>query len=1251
MRLHRHRAADAMLALLLLVCGTWSLARTRAQQGPRPDTPNILLLVIGDLSTDISGYTSPSNPLTDGTYTPNIRWLVDNGLTFDRAYSNLPRSSPARNSLMTGLTPVRLQVFNDRSIAQSPSWSRDEVTFMQPFLQLDPTTGSTRYTTMASGTVMALESQTKRFLNLDDYDNLSKRKQDPVAPQNNLCNDATNLYPGVPFWNSCERQDETELVDNLVAYKAIQFLRDMVRKPGQPFFMSIGTYRPHMSFSFPTWAAEQMQAKSNAIADQITDAMLQQPNPNTNGWPLFSPVNPTTTTAQPPGSVSRDQSRHIKFSHAVSTQWADFTIGKILDEMRGFQMLEKTVIVLTSDTSISMGERSDVGDAAVFENVARVPLVVRVPWLPRTFGRRSAALVELVDVYPTLFDLVAPPGYRGGVDDALPAGKDKLSGQSFAPVIQAIGSPQTVAEVGSETNVGRLSIRAAAYTIVPRCTPGDTPFQGWSSGRRYTGPWNACQQQSDPMRVDMIGLSVRTDRWRYTEWRETDTTRFGRMVVVWDNDGLWGRELYDHKDDDGLVNTNTAEFEMQNLAPCPSCFPIVPQAGRRRLLRTQSADVEGPINPPDMDAVQGAERKYAVRQLSLALRTHIELDWEPGQCSFHGLENPDQPGKCDCYSPGWSGPGCTNTRVTALSGATTRSPVASPTTLSPPPVGAPTFPPGGGGGGVGGGGGTSPPVITSGAGPTPTRPTPRPSPFPTREPIEAPPTLPWPDLPPPPTGRPTQKPIAPTPDCGTGSYSRCQRLNRWCYWENGFGCRRKFQPPPPVDGPDTVTPTAQPTFTLIAAGGTDAGGGGAGGDGNGGANARRTCSDIGKAACQRISGCLWTGTARGCRDGNPAPCGCPESLNPVTGFVKGLLSMFRTRCVAECKGASDIVDPDDEDGDDGDGDGGTGTSEPDVPGLDLYMVVDMGQTISEFDATCIRKYSKTCWEMVVDNLLDRMHRQVAPHAGGYYLAASPERGLRYSILAFSCDGSNPITVPVLPPTGDTNAIAAALRRMKEDMAPSGGKCPEQAIEMVYADMLNAPAARKNKAMVLFSTRFFAQNGRKAVSGARKIRKIGAGTYTVSVAKRQTRFGGLTVPNIKELHEQMARVRSFSCFSLQTARAGMATRSALWAHHLATQLVIHKNTHVNRLPGLGGGAFPRAIGTAIWASKYPCSSTRFLAWSTGRTRSTTNTRQWSPGVQQFSHYSFCQYAAPCSGLPRTRAARALTLATSFRSCRA
>ncbi len=177
------------------------------------------------------------------------------------------------------------------------------------------------------------------------------------------------------------------------------------------------------------------------------------------------------------GDLPKDLARKLIHGYYACVSYTDVLIGKLLDELDRLGLRDNTMVILWGDHGWKLGEHNMWCKHTNFENDTRVPMIISVPGMD-TAGQRTDALTEFVDIYPTLCELC---------NLKLP---EHLEGHSM---IELLKDPNR-------------EWKKAAFSQYPR-------------GK------------------NIMGYSMRTDRFRYTEWRRRDSGEIS------------ARELYDHKED------------------------------------------------------------------------------------------------------------------------------------------------------------------------------------------------------------------------------------------------------------------------------------------------------------------------------------------------------------------------------------------------------------------------------------------------------------------------------------------------------------------------------------------------------------------------------------------------------------------------------------------------------------------------------------------------------------------------------
>jgi uncharacterized sulfatase len=288
-------------------------------------------------------------------------------------------------------------------------------------------------------------------------------------------------FGGTPSWLSADGADE-EQTDGIGAAEAIKLLEAHKDKP---FFIAVGFYRPHTPYVAPH--------KYFGMYPRDKLAIVATPPGDRDDIP---PPALTTTRRDMDERLQREATQ----AYFASISFMDAQLGKLLDALERLKLAESTIIVFHSDHGYHIGEHGMLWQKqSLFEESARVPLIVAAPG-KKGNGKSSPRIAELVDVYPTLAELcgLAPP--------------ESLPGRSL---VSLLSDPQAARDKPALTQVFR---------------GGGGKGKGKKAGQQAKAAGG------------FPGYSLRTERWRYTEW----------------DAGRQGVELYDH-DADPQEYTNLAK--------------------------------------------------------------------------------------------------------------------------------------------------------------------------------------------------------------------------------------------------------------------------------------------------------------------------------------------------------------------------------------------------------------------------------------------------------------------------------------------------------------------------------------------------------------------------------------------------------------------------------------------------------------------------------------------------------------------
>jgi iduronate 2-sulfatase len=404
--------------------------------------------------------------------TPNLDKLAARGVRFDRAYCAFPLCGPSRNSMLTGLHPNSSGILANAQIFRQTIPSH--VSLPQAFR---------REGYFAARIGKLYHYNVPKSIGTDGHDDPASWEMeinpagcDRLMEEGDIFSLTPGQFGGTLSWYASPRHDRLH-TDGRIADEAGWVLDRCARDRSRPFFLAVGFFRPHTPYVSPA-----------PYFDLYPRA----------GMPVLPPVDAFRKPTMPEaafGSYKKDQDaltddlrRQCVQAYCASISFMDAQVGRVLEALDRNGLADNTIIVFTSDHGYHMGEHGLWQKMSLFEESSRVPLFIAAPGRSKK-GGVAATPVSHVDLYPTLAGLCKVP---------TPA---NLHGQDLAPIL---ADPAAPGRGWALTQVARGGVRKP-LAAAARGAPTERFF----------------------------GYTLRTPRWRYTEWDE----------------GRQGRELYDHDAD------------------------------------------------------------------------------------------------------------------------------------------------------------------------------------------------------------------------------------------------------------------------------------------------------------------------------------------------------------------------------------------------------------------------------------------------------------------------------------------------------------------------------------------------------------------------------------------------------------------------------------------------------------------------------------------------------------------------------
>ena len=388
------------------------------KKGPKKNQPNVLLLYMDDLRPEIGAYGSSL------VKTPHIDSLAAHGVTFKEAYSNVSVCGASRASMLTGIRPTSTQFLNYNTFVEKETPNAISLPLL--FKQ-------NGYTTISNGKIYhhlddndtdfdevyrpyAFDNNDKNLAPTDYWQSLWKDYQNP---ENRIEYKQTNTGPA---YESAEVEDSV-YIDGLMTEKVIRDIKKL-KNSKQPFFLTAGFISPHLPFNAPKkyW---DMYPRASIKLPYNNFIPKNAPALSISNWPEMRAYSGIPKS----GLVSDSLAKTLIHGYYATVSYSDALIGDIVSALKAAQLYDNTIIILVSDHGYNLSEHTQWAKFTTHKISSHVPLIISAPNYRENVS--SSALVELVDVYPTLTDLCQ-----------LKNPVNQLEGESLVPHFTSSNSPE-----------------------------------------------------------------------------------------------------------------------------------------------------------------------------------------------------------------------------------------------------------------------------------------------------------------------------------------------------------------------------------------------------------------------------------------------------------------------------------------------------------------------------------------------------------------------------------------------------------------------------------------------------------------------------------------------------------------------------------------------------------------------------------------------------------------------------------------
>lgn len=379
------------------------------QQPIAPNQPkNVLLICIDDLRPELNSFGATH------IQSPNIDQLAATGRPFHRHYVNSPSCGPSRYTFLTGrygaannnalFLRAKKEAQNPESVPPSmPEWFRQQGYTTVSVGKVSHYPGGRGGANWDADSIPEIPNAwDKHLMPIGKWEN-------PKGAMHGLANGRVRTDPRLHDVMEAVVGAGDSYPDGLIVKEGLSQLEQLASQEN-PFFLAIGLIKPHLPFGVPK---KYLDLYEHVEFPPIPHS--DKPK-GTTTWHDSNEFMKYNRWGKDP-RIDDEFATELRKHYAACVSYADKHVGDILAKLKETGADKNTIIVLWGDHGWHLGEHSIWGKHSLFEESLHSPLIMYDPDIKNESGQKADAMVETLDVFPTLCDLtgVTMPKFVQGV--------------------------------------------------------------------------------------------------------------------------------------------------------------------------------------------------------------------------------------------------------------------------------------------------------------------------------------------------------------------------------------------------------------------------------------------------------------------------------------------------------------------------------------------------------------------------------------------------------------------------------------------------------------------------------------------------------------------------------------------------------------------------------------------------------------------------------------------------------------------